>query len=221
MIRRKISNAIDFRLRKLIDKVYCWWLRRQTRNDDFTIISSNCWGGSIYEDLKKEYKTPTVGLFFYAPCYLKFLKNIKEYLSLPIKFIESSKYEVANEMRQKTAYPLGIIDDVEIHFLHYKTTEEAANKWTKRCKRINFSNLFVAFTDRDLCTKDLLKEFEKLPYEKKVVFSAKPDPSLTSLVWLKKYAGNDHVGDIYTDRWGYRKEFNVGKWLNTGKLKNY
>ncbi len=47
--------------------------RAEMKQTDFTIISSNCWGGMIYEsyDLSKE--TPTVGMLFKASDYIRFL----------------------------------------------------------------------------------------------------------------------------------------------------
>ena len=44
-----------------------------------------------------------------------------------LKFGAVSKYKD----RAKT-YPLGLLDDIEIHFTHYKSEEEAHEKWERR-----------------------------------------------------------------------------------------
>ncbi|MBV5343054.1 DUF1919 domain-containing protein, partial [bacterium] len=72
ILNKYITKIKDSTLNKLND-VYCRRLRKQNKNLDFTIISNNCWGGGIYEDLNLKYNSPTVGLFFYAPCYIEFL----------------------------------------------------------------------------------------------------------------------------------------------------
>jgi uncharacterized protein (DUF1919 family) len=184
------------------------------RNKDFTIISNNCWGGTVYEDLAQPYTTPTVGLYFFASCYLKFLKRLEHYASAPMTFRDVSTYERANEQREGRRYPIGALDDIEVHFLHYETEDEAREKWTRRAARINFANLFVAYSDVDLCTADHMREFERLAFPHKVFFGAKNYAEMRSLVWLKCYEKDAHVGDISVQRWSYRKYFDVVAWLN-------
>lgn len=200
----------------LREKLYRWRARTRLKNKDFTIICNNCWAWSVYEDLGLAYSTPTVGLFFFAPCYIKFLKNIDHYLKAEMTFKNDSWYTSANERRARSTkkYPIGLLEDVEIHFLHYKNEVDAFEKWNRRVKRINHKNMLIAFSDSDLCTVELLEEYDKLPYKNKIVFAAKNYHGIESLVWLKSYAGKDRIGDISTHRWAYRKYFDVVKWLN-------
>ena len=46
---------------------------KQLKQTDFTIISNNCWGGMIYESYGLSKQSPTVGMFFMAPDYIKFV----------------------------------------------------------------------------------------------------------------------------------------------------
>jgi len=62
---------------------------------------------------------------------------------------------------------VGRIDDVLIHFLHYKTFEEAQEKWNKRKQRINWDNLFVMMYTSEM---EEAERFDRLPYEKKICF---------------------------------------------------
>jgi uncharacterized protein (DUF1919 family) len=199
---------------KLAEYLYCSIQRKRIANTDFTIISNNCWGGGVYEDLGLPYKTPTVGLFFFAPCYLKFIQNIGEYTKMNLEFIDVSKYDKANKLKSEHNYPIGLLGvDIEIHFLHYKTKEEAVEKWNRRKQRINFDNLFFAFSDSEGYDLNELRQFDTLPYPK-VFFSSHKIDGIESLIWLKKFRKKAHIGDIYTYPWTYRWQFDVVKWLN-------
>lgn len=194
-------------------------LNKKINNKEFSIISSNCFGGHIYQLLNLEYKTPTVGLFFYAPCYINFIKNINFYTQNEIKFITKSKYEEANTFILKNKkYPIGQIKDIEIHFLHYEDEHEALFKWNKRVKRINYNNIFFTMTDRDLCTENEIRQFNALPHKNKIIFTSKDyRDKYASSVWLKKYENEPHVGVITNPKTGekeVRKYFDIAKWLN-------
>jgi uncharacterized protein (DUF1919 family) len=182
---------------------------------DFTIISANCWGGSVYEDLKLSYQTPTIGLFFYAPCFMELLKDLKTTISLPLTFVETSNYEDANVFRNENfKYPIGKLGNtIEIQFLHYKTEAEAKDKWERRKQRINWDKLFIACTDRDGMTKELMKAFDDLPYENKVLFTGQPYTTIKSAQYLKAFKKDKVVGDLYNQRYFVTQNFNIKEWL--------
>ena len=117
------------------------------KNRTFTIISDNCWGGFVYQRYNLQYRTPTIGLFFYPPDYISFLEKIDYYLSLDLKIINrsQSKYKHINPERD---YPVGLLDDVEIQFLHYSSADEAITKWNARKERIDFNNCLVKMSNR-------------------------------------------------------------------------
>lgn len=163
------------------------------------------------------YNSPIVGLYLFAPCYITFLKNFQTYLLMPLTFLSESKYSFANEQRTQKWYPIGQIGNSELHFVHYVTEKEALEKWNRRKERISEENLYVAFSDRDQCTPELIEEFDALPFKNKVFFSSKNIPGIRSLVWLKEYQNEEYIGDIYTNRWNYRKHFDVVHWLNQYK----
>ena len=55
-------------------------------------------------------------------------------------------------------YPIGKLgNDVEIHFLHYKSETEAQEKWNRRLKRMNFNNILFKFSDNDMSNLKLIK----------------------------------------------------------------
>lgn len=178
--------------------------RRKLTNHDFCIISNNCWGGRVYQDLGKPYNTPFVGLFLHSACYIKLLENLEYYLSVPLTFTGQSKY------LEELKYPVGLLDDIEVHFMHYVSEQEAHEKWNRRLERMNWENLFVKACDRDYATEDHAKRFEALPY-RKVFFSAQPASKFKSHVWFKEF---DRSPCVDREMYVYKKYFDVTEWLN-------
>ncbi|VVB97678.1 Uncharacterised protein [uncultured archaeon] len=208
----KVTNNF-LNVKKKYDR---YLLRKRVKIRNFSIISNNCWGGSVYQDLGLKYTTPTIGLFFYAPCYIKMLKNLDFFLKSEIRFISKSKYEDANTRRENgKKYPIGLLgEEIEIHFVHYATPQEAKEKWNRRLQRLNMENLFISFSDRDLCEPEHIKEFDNLPFKHKVCFTAKEYPNYKSVVWLKGYKNEPYIGDIVWNPEEYKKYFDVANWLN-------
>ena len=134
----------------IVDPLGAAFLRRKLNNPDFSVIGNSCFVSYIYHLFGFKYSTPTVGLFIFNADYTNFLENLEHYLNLPLEFIDVSKYEIANTYKIKQGYyPIAQLDDIEIHFLHYKTETEAQLKWNRRKARVNYENLFL-FYDKSL-----------------------------------------------------------------------
>lgn len=198
--------------------------RNKIINDDFTIISNNCWGGMIYESYNLEKKTPTVGLFFTSKDYLKFISNLKYYLSLKLEFIDynnSKNIDFLAENDIKKNIIIGVLDDIEIYFLHYKNPEEAFDKWERRKKRINYQKIIFKFNDQNGCNLDDLNTFLNLPYKNKIFFTVKNwkinNQSIIKIFQLinKKYILASH------EPFGNNIQFNVNKFINYLSTEDY
>lgn len=185
--------------------------RDNIRNKDFTIISNNCWGGTVYQDLNISYKSPFVGMFIMSPDYLKLLKNLDYYLSQELTFSKKSKYEEINKKRETDPYPIGNLDDVELALMHYKSEEEAKDKWDRRKKRMNLENIFVKACEQNGSSWEFLREFDELPYENKVVFTAKDYHELKNAVYFKDFSTKREMNH-------YHKYFDFVSWLNDGEI---
>lgn len=208
-------ESIRLKLRKIYIKATLKYRRKKIINDDFTIISNNCWGGFIYQSYGLEYKTPTIGLFFMAEDYIKFVYNIKKYIDLKLEFIEPSetKYIDYFENHDKFGeYPIGKLGDIEIHFLHYKSEEEAFDKWNRRVKKINWDRILFKFNDQNLCTLDLIEKFSKLPVENKICFTSK-ECDYDNVYHIKSFYKNSNIKASY-------EPFGESKYLNINKLIN-
>ena len=170
-------------------------------DNDTTIISSNCFAGRILQDLGMEYNTPTLGLYFMYPDYIHFLSNLEYYLKdAKIKFTDKSKYSIGNERRNSWShwYPIGLLDnEIEIHFLHYHSEKEAAEKWYRRAKRVNFNKLIIIGMEQNLCTLEDIQRFDKLPYKYKYIFTTKNLPNLMSNIYMEDFIKDQEVGDPY------------------------
>ncbi|MBE5921850.1 MAG: DUF1919 domain-containing protein [Lachnospiraceae bacterium] len=171
-IKRKIRNAPKW----ICERPYYIrraWDRKRIRSRDFTIISNNCWAGRTYQYLGMPYLSPTVGLYFFAEDYLRFVSKLHHYLALDLKFIPAEQSKYIDELRKKnqTTVPIGILDDVEIIFLHYHSEEEAREKWERRKQRINYDNMFIKFSKMNLCTEEEMRRFDELPFSNKFMLN--------------------------------------------------
>ena len=207
------TDALKSRASGALNRARHLCLQSRLKNKNFTIISNNCWGGIVYQRLGLAYTTPFVGLFVFAPDYIRILSNLNVYLELPLEFITQSRYEAQlRESNSAGTYPIALLGDAEIHFQHYASKGEVVEKWNRRVARIHWDNLFLKFCDRDLCTYDHLRAFDSLDFEHKVCFAARPYPDVKSCVVLEVDSGKPCVVSEMTH---YQDYFDVIGWLNS------
>lgn len=209
-------------LKKLLKKIYemtiqkvARWYRRtfKLKNKNYSIISNNCWGGRVYQRYGLPYTSPTVGLLLFADDYIKFVSNLKYYLSLELKFIPKKESRYYDDYQEKDKYyPIGVLDDIEIVFLHYKSEEEAREKWNRRKARINWDNLIVKFNDQNKATEEHIRVFDKLPYENKLCFVAHQINGTDNTIHFKEF---ENYKCIQNDVTSYKHYIDIDKYLNT------
>lgn len=215
LIRKFLANQKKKYLKYLRSR-YAESLRRYLP-DDPCIISNNCLGGFIYQDLGLSYTSPTAGLYFFFPDYIEFLADLENNLKLDIEFVSHSKYQLGNERlaNVKMKYPVGLLGGkFEIHFLHYTSREEAESKWKRRVERINPNNFVILGTELDLCSKTDIELFDKLPFTNKYFFT-RSQTNLGSSVFIEEFAYNAKIGDPY--RYGHVLYANLIKKLSKEK----
>ena len=143
--------------------------------------------------------------------YLKFLTNLKYYLSLDLEFIEDSNFTA----------PVAMLDDVKVVFVHYDTQEEAGSAWNKRKARVNYDKLYFMFDDIADIEYDDIVAFTKLKCVGKVVFTAKKYDEIECAVQIKKYEKYGKLRPYLTELNGWTGNYTVDKyfdyvtWLNT------
>lgn len=186
MVRKiyyKFCNKIWQQKRNKINRVY----REKIRENEVpTIFSCNCTGGVMYHDLGMKFLSPTVNL--YMPCedFIKFCENFEYYFSLEMK-----PYVGMIERN----YPICTLGDLTLFMVHYKSFEEAKNKWDERKERVKRDNIRIIATDRDGCTDELKDRFQSLPY-KKVMFTYLPDEKHKDCFYIRGYETEGQVGTI-------------------------
>lgn len=181
VIYKKLKNFCWKKCRQKVNKK----LRARLTNLSVSIISNNCTGGVISHDLGLKFLSPTVNLFMVAENFIKFCENLEYYLQ--IDNIE----ELVDETRN---YPVGKLEDITLYFVHYKTFEEAREKWLERRKRVDLKNIRIFGCDRDGMTDELMNRFDKLPYPK-VLFTHLPIKRANTY-YIKGYEQDKEVGFV-------------------------
>jgi len=192
--------------------------RLRLRHHDVSIISNNCWGTRTYQRFGLPYASPFQSLFIFAPDYLQLLDGFSPDKLQIVRFIPktASKYYAAlmqdDELRE-TPYPIGVLaDGTELHFLHYRSADDAKRKWDRRVERINPRKLIFKFSDGYLATEAHIRAFDALAYPNKICFTATAYPQLQSVVHLARFESNGHV----ELEWKYdRKAIDLHRFFNT------
>lgn len=186
--------------------------RKQLHCHDFTIISNNCWGGTIYQYLNMEYKSPTIGLMIFPEDYVKFCKNIDFYLSQTLKFIPFSSSKQAYRFKNSKCFPVALLYDIEIYFMHYDTQEEANDKWQRRKLRINRSHMIFKMSERDGATEKTIQDFLNLNYKNKILFTQNNYGNKPGAIYIPKLKLVDKIGSSEVGI--TLQKFNIVKYLN-------
>lgn len=110
----KIKRFNKKKQKDIVNKRFTKNQRRRLKNDNFSIISSNCIGGFIYHRLGKQFLSPTINLYFNQKEFLKFVKNLDYYLQFNLRFIKTD-----------LGHPVAELGDIKLFFLHYYSDDEA------------------------------------------------------------------------------------------------
>ena len=153
-------------------------------NEKVSIISNHCWGGFTYHLLRAEFLSPFINMYIYQEDYIRLLESFDDYMKDEVVY-----YKNEYEINLKREYPVALLGDIELHFNHYKSFEEAKVKWDNRKQRINRDKMFVEMQTED---EEIAKRFDRLPFERKAVF-VPFETSLQSAISLQKINTN-YVG---------------------------
>lgn len=197
---------IQIKLQKIYNKKYEKQLRIRLKNDNFSIICSNCIGGVIYHRLGKKFLSPTINMWFHQGEFLKFVENLPKYIEKDLVFVES-KYD----------YPVAKLGDIHLYFNHAKTEEEARHSWENRRNRIDYDNLFIIMYDRDGITEEDIRRLERIECKNKMVLSDMYYPDIDYVLTMKPTERANGAQFLDTDWFGRRtfeKNWDFVEWLN-------
>lgn len=219
MFKPTITERIIYKIERKTMPLFAPFRRKKLNNTDFTIISNNCWGGVCYDYFGIAKLSPTVGCFIMTDDYLKFIENLNYYLKQELVFItldKSKHYEEWKKDPDMRNVPIGVLDDIEIAFLHYRDSSVAKEKWNRRVKRVNSSNLIFKFSYMNNCSDDDIARFVKMQLPgKKICFVKDADVAQLESC-LVHYRGFEDFEQIYYDTFYWNKYFDVTTFINTG-----
>lgn len=208
-IRLKIRN-------RLYLPATCKLRRRGLKVTEFTIISNNCWGGTIYESYGLRKESPTIGMFIMPSDYIRFCKNLDYYLAQDLVFINPKDSKWVETLKDKSnwgTYLIARLDDVELHMLHYHDETIARLKWISRVKRVHHDHLIFKFNDQNGATERDLADFDSLQLPNKVIFTASTHQNLRCAHKIHCPKKAQFIAASY-EPFGYNSSFNVTHFIN-------
>lgn len=182
--------------------------RARLQNDNFTLLTSNCIGGLIYHELGKKFLSPTINTRMDSPDFIKFVSDIRWYLNQKLQFTDSEEQ-----------FPVAELGDIKIFFVHYKTEEEAEQKWKERKERINWDNIWIMTNDADGVTVKDIEKLKSIDYAKGIaLFSSQKYIDVDFIYQMPKTKKGEMINYLAVDRLrGVRKfeiYFDYVSWLN-------
>lgn len=206
----KINNTIVKKRRSIASRKK----HNQLKNTDISIVSNNCLAGIVYHDLQLQFLSPTINLFFTYDDFLEYASDIAYYSTQKPKRVNNSEY----------SYPVGEIQKgkrrIVIHFLHYNSFEEAAEKWVERGKRINYNKLYVIWHvgQQEGPSMEQYHKFKMLNCVHKLLLTGRDfsvgDKDVYKLMFIKS---TDSLG-----KWvKYRSKYSTKRYIDEFDFVNY
>lgn len=203
-------NPVNLRLRRQ--------LRSRLKDREITILSSNCLGGLLYDRLGIKFHSPTINTLITSDQFVRFALDYEEYLEKELVFVEGER-----------PYPVALLGDIQIHFAHNKTAEEAETCWNRRKVRIRKDRLFVLLNDRDGVTEEDLCRLDESNLKNVLAFTANKHLKHRCTFYVPCQDKDGMVGNLMMKSWITGKMvaeryFDFVGWFNQEKgpeLENY
>lgn len=180
------------KLRTVMNKCKIRKALRSVRQKDVTVISQNCIGGVLTHDLGQAFRSPTVNLFLPAGDFIRFVLGLEHYLNAELKLIWGEEY------------PIGILDDIQLHFVHYDTCRQAREAWQRRKQRVDLNRLLVLSTDRDGFEEALFEQWKTIVYPKLLFTACQQYAEHEDVLYFPKYSKLGCVPDLIPKREFYK-----------------
>ncbi len=217
--KERIVGLVQFwkntKLFAMIDERISEHFQKRLKNDNFTILCSNCVGGTLYHRLGKQFLTPTINMWFPQPDFVEFCLHLDYYLNQKLCFVESDEDFPVAELRGDGKE----IPTITLNFNHDKVPEEAEGKWERRKTRIVRDNMYTMMYNLDGITVEQIRRLEEVPCKNKVIFTSKPLPEIPWSVYIKpimshRYPYNYLEKDLFGVRY-LEKKFDYVSFFNS------
>ena len=117
----------------------------------------------------------------------------------------------------------GILKDIELHFLHYHSFEEAEKKWESRKTRLHPDSLYMIWTFMGMeQDSELYERAQNLPIKNKVLFVNHPVdhekyPDFFYIKGFENQVGTGQLGEFMNLTGNrYYDQFDFVSWINNG-----
>ena len=190
--------AIATHLKAKERQLYLAGRRARLRQSGFSIIATNCIGGVIYHDLRLEFLSPTVNLTISIQDLTRMANCLKWYMKQPL-IVEKD----AGEPFPVARIGGGEEPPVRVNFVHYRSFEEAAQKWEERTRKIQWDRIVLLATDRGGCTYEDLRRFDQLPCPNKLLFTHVEYPELASARYIPGFEDQEELGVLVDFKPGF------------------
>lgn len=194
---KQLLPRLNGRIQRQLQEKRIASIRKKLRANHFSIISQNCIAGVFYHDMGLPFLSPTINTFIKEPDFVRMVRNLQYYMDRELV------------MRWEEEYPVGILDDIEIHFMHYSTCQEAAAAWMRRKERIQYDKILILATDRDGFDEAVYAQWCQISYPK-LLFTANPNFTEDTIVF-PEFSVDGVVGDLISDRKLYWNNILIGK----------
>lgn len=198
--------------------------RAALEKNDISILCNNCTAGFILHDLGLRFDSPTVNMFFHGLDFFDFIEHFEYYIAQPLVQIPNPNYDPA-----APDYPVailsggGVFKDLELHFLHYHSFEEANEKWESRKARLHMDSLYVIWTFMGMKpNEEQYIRAQNLPVKNKVLFVNHPVdkekyPDFYYIKGFENQIGTGQLGDFINLKGErYYDQFDYVDWINKG-----
>ena len=189
---------------------------KELEAEGFTIISNNCWGGTIYESYGMRKNTPTVGMFIMPSDFVRFCADLGRYLAEPLELIAPEEFKRRDALAANDnlgTYLIGRVGDVELHMLHHQDETTARRKWESRVNRADHDRLIFKLNDQNGATEADLLAFDALSLEHKLVFAAKEHLGVRCCRRIHCPRGGEFILTSW-EPFGANRSFNATEYIN-------
>ncbi len=174
-------------IKEYLRSIRLYKMRQHSKNDvDRTIFCNMCLGGVISHDFKLRFCSPTVNLMIPGHEFVEMMKNPRQLEGCITKVTDSGK-----------KYPVGLLNNqYHLHFIHYKTFEEAVETWRRRVNRVDYSSIYAILVETASCNYQDLEKFDELPFKHKIALVHKTYPGIKCSKVIPNFDGKNLHGEI-------------------------
>lgn len=190
--------------------------RLRLKNQNPSIISSNCMGGILSHWLGIKFNSPFINLWMTNDDFLTAMEHFDDFIATPLVECRDSSVN----------YPVGLgYMGTKVYFMHYKNWDDAINKWEERKKRIDKNNMVVFLSNFNGVGAEskhgadsVITRFNNLNFKNKIIFVDRPLHQYPYCIYLKGYHPEKGINvfdinkkDFYRR---YLDQFDYVKFLN-------